>query len=80
MMATAPSQSGLQQHCLDLLVPDGLGDFSGEQTAVPRIARDPNLTARIAEAVWCVRSSHRLFLGDLRDLEPAWSRAACTLS
>ena len=67
-MATAPSQSGPQQHHLDLLVPDGLGDLSDEQTAVPRIARDPYLTARIAEAVGRVPTSHGLFLGDSRDL------------
>ena len=34
----------------------------------PRIARDPYLTAKIADAVMRVPTSHRLFLGDSRDL------------
>lgn len=68
MMATAPSEPGLQRRDLDLLVPDGLGDLTDEQTAVPRIARDPDLTARIADAVTRVPTSHRLYLGDSRDL------------
>lgn len=68
MMATAPSQSALQRDDLDLLVPDGLGDLSDEQTAIPRIARDPELTARITEAVGRVPTAHRLLLGDSRDL------------
>ena len=38
-MTTALSRSR-QKSPLDELVPDGLGDLSDEQTAIPRIARD----------------------------------------
>ena len=68
MMAIPQNASGLQQPDLDLFVPNGLGDLSDEQTAVPRIARDPDLTVRIAEAVGCIPTSHQLLLGDSRDL------------
>ena len=57
-----------QKSPLDELVPDGLGDLSDEQTAIPRIARDPALTATIAGAVERVPTAHRLLLGDSRDL------------
>ena len=67
-MATAPGTSREKSHPADSVVPDGLGDLSDEQTAIPRIARDPGLTAKIADAVERVPTSHRLFLGDSRDL------------
>ena len=67
-MTTALSRSSQGSDVLERLVPDGLGDLSDEQTAIPRIARDPDLTARIADAVERVPTSHRLFLGDSRDL------------
>ena len=66
-MTTALSRSR-QRPPLDELVPDGLGDLSDEQTAIPRIARDPDLTATIAGAVARVPTAHRLLLGDSRDL------------
>ena len=66
-MTTALSRSR-QKSPLDELVPDGLGDLSDEQTAIPRIARDPALTATIAGAVERVPTAHRLLLGDSRDL------------
>ena len=66
--ASAVGGSGRVADHLDGLVPDGLGDLSNEQTAIPRIARDPSLTARIADAVEQVPTSHYLFLGDSRDL------------
>ena len=64
----APVRSDGRRGLLDGLVPDGLGDLSDEQTAIPRIARDPELTSRIAQAVERVPTSHRLLLGDSRDL------------
>ena len=67
-MTTALSRARLKSALLDELVPDGLGDLSDEQTAVPRIARDPDLTAAIADAVESVPTAHRLLLGDSRDL------------
>ena len=66
--AAAVSGPGCGVDRLDSLVPDGLGDLSNEQTAIPRIARDPSLTAMIADAVERVPTSHHLFLGDSRDL------------
>ena len=66
-MTTALSRTR-QKSPLDELVPDGLGDLSDEQTAIPRIARDPALTATIAGAVERVPTAHRLLLGDSRDL------------
>lgn len=67
-MATAPSTSREKSHLAESLVPDGLGDLSDEQTAIPRIARDSGLTERIADAVGRVPTTHRLCLGDSRDL------------
>ncbi len=67
-MTTAQTQSHLQRHQLEAWVPDGLGGFSDEQTAIPSIARDPELTARISDAVERIPTSHRLYLGDSRDL------------
>ncbi len=70
MSMDASSTSGSQglSHDLDNLVPLGLGDLSDQQKALPRIARDPSLTAKIAAAVARVPTSHRLFHGDSRDL------------
>ena len=67
-MTTALHRSRHESAPLDELVPDGLGDLSDEQTAIPRIARDPDLTATIADAVGRVPTAHRLLLGDSRDL------------
>lgn len=67
-MANAPARSSGGAPDLEHLVPEKLGDLSDEQTALPRIARDPDLTTMIANAVQCVSTSHRLLLGDSRDL------------
>ena len=67
-MTIAISRSHQKPGYLEQLVPDGLGDLSDEQSAIPKIARDPDLTARIASAVESVPTSHHLFLGDSRDL------------
>ena len=67
-MTTTLSRSRQKSALLDELVPVGLGDLSDEQTAIPRIARDPDLTATIADAVERVPTAHRLLLGDSRDL------------
>lgn len=67
-MTTVVSRSHRMPDPLDELVPDGLGDLSDEQTAIPRIARDIDLTAKIADAVERVPTVHRLLLGDSRDL------------
>lgn len=67
-MATAATTSHEKSRLAESLVPAGLGDLSNEQTAIPRIARDPELTARIAHAVERAPTTHRLLLGDSRDL------------
>ena len=67
-MTTALSRSRQRLDVLERFVPHGLGDLNDEQTSIPRIARDPDLTARIADAVDRIPTSHRLFLGDSRDL------------
>ena len=68
--AAASAVAGPGRHAvhLDGLVPDGLGDLSNEQTAIPRIARDPARMAMIADAVERVPTSHHLLSGDSRDL------------
>ena len=66
--AAAPAQSDPQGEILERLVPEGLGDFGDAQSAIPRIARDPDLAAMIAEAVGRVPTSHRLLLGDSREM------------
>ena len=68
MKASTQIRSRPRAHDLDHLVPDGISDLSNDQTAIPRIARDPDITAKIADAVMRVPTSHRLFLGDSRDL------------
>ena len=67
-MATVRTRPGRRPHVLADFVPDGLGDLSNEQTAIPRIARDSDLTTRIAASVARVPTAHRLLLGDARDL------------
>ncbi len=66
--ASPADMSSSQTDPLSGFVPTDLGDLSNEQTAIPRIARDSSLTALIANAVESVPTTHRLFLGDSRDL------------
>ena len=68
VVVSKASRSKGKSHDLDDLVPVGLGDLSNQQKALPRIARDPSLTAKIADAVAGVPTSHQLFLGDSREL------------
>jgi DNA modification methylase len=53
---------------LSLYVPNDLGDIENIQTAIPRIAKDPTLIARIENAVQHIPTSHTLHLGDARKM------------
>ncbi len=54
---------------LDQFVPLSLKDAGGDQTDIPRIARDSELLSDIAAAVQSVPTSHDLRLGDAREME-----------
>ena len=54
---------------LSQFLPEGLGDLSDPQKAIPRIAKDQRLTVQIEQALPQLPSSHDLFLGDARDLK-----------
>jgi modification methylase len=49
-------------------VPTGVGKLANHQTDLPRIARDPNLTGMIEQAVRGVPTVHDLRLADARDI------------
>jgi modification methylase len=53
---------------LSSYVPGGLGDLSDPQTAIPRIAKNADLTRRIEHAVQTIPTTHHLFLGDAREM------------
>lgn len=58
---------------LEAFVPSQIGPLKNPQTDLPRIARDPKLTAAIEAALQHVPTSHRLYHHDSRDadfLEP----------
>src|SRR5438034_971565 len=54
---------------LDAFVPSEIGQLKKPQTDLPRIARDPRLTAVIETTVQHVPTSHRLYQHDSRDLD-----------
>ncbi len=51
---------------LERFVPTELRDLGNAQTAIPRIARDPRLTAQIETAIQGIPTSHSIFLADSR--------------
>lgn len=53
---------------LEEFVPSSVGRLSDPQRDVPRIAKDPNLTRQIEEAVSRVPTRHVVRLGDARDM------------
>jgi len=53
---------------LEPYLPPGLPSLDNPQTALPAIAKDPALIARIHDAVQSVPTRHELFLGDARDM------------
>ncbi|WP_017715644.1 DNA-methyltransferase [Kamptonema formosum] len=56
---------------LSVFLPDGLGDLSDTQKAIPRIAKDEKLTALIDQCLPQIPSQHHLYLGDARDMPAA---------
>ena len=52
-------------------LPNGLGDLHDTQRAIPRIAKDPKLTARIEQSLTRIPTKHHLYLGDARDMKAA---------
>jgi DNA modification methylase len=50
-------------------LPPEIGDLKNPQTDLPRIARDPKLTAVIESAVRGLATEHNLHLGDARDMQ-----------
>lgn len=53
---------------LTALLPRELAQLENPQTDIPRIAKDPRLTALIQAAVESLPTAHQLHLGDARDL------------
>ncbi len=53
---------------LATFIPEELQELGDPQTAIPRIARTPELTQLIEAAVQQVPTAHRLNLGDARDM------------
>src|SRR5215207_4841087 len=49
-------------------LPDGLGDLSDTQRAIPRIAKDARLTGLIERALPYIPTTHCLHLGDARGM------------
>jgi DNA modification methylase len=66
MIESGDRPAGAQD--LSAFVPDGLGDLSDFQRAVPRIAKDAGLTTRIEQALAAIPTIHHLHLGDAREL------------
>jgi DNA modification methylase len=52
-------------------LPEGLGDLQDVQKALPRIAKDKQLTARIEDAIQSIPTTHEIRLGDARALDLA---------
>ncbi len=53
---------------LTAYLPDGLGDLRDAQKAIPRIAKNPSLTALIEQTLPTIPTSHVLRLGDARSM------------
>src|SRR5438105_228816 len=51
---------------LERFLPDGLGDLSDTQKAIPRIAKNDRLTAFIEQSLPQIPTIHDLYLGDAR--------------
>jgi DNA modification methylase len=53
---------------LGSFLPDGLGDLSDTQKAIPRIAKTEQLTTAIERTLPQLPSTHKLYLGDAREM------------
>lgn len=49
-------------------LPPGIGKLKNPQTELPRIAKDPKLTAAIETAIRGLPTTHNLYLQDARDM------------
>ncbi len=73
MKLRSSAPSSVTSADLSGFVPPNLGDLTDPQTAIPRLAKDEASVRAIERAVQSVPTTHRLFLGDARemqDLEP----------
>jgi DNA modification methylase len=66
MPRTGASTPVVPQPDLTTLVPEEIGALTNHQTDLPRIARDPRLTARIDARLREVPTVHHLYCGDAR--------------
>jgi DNA modification methylase len=69
-LAKNDEAAGLGGSDLDKFVPSELRDLGNAQTAIPKIVRDPRLTALIESAIQGIPTSHSIFLADSR-IQPA---------
>jgi DNA modification methylase len=65
---------------LSQFLPDGLGDLTDTQKAIPRIAKDARLTRLIEQALQRIPTTHDLILGDARNLSLAPSSVHLVLT
>ena len=63
-----PPQRPTESAGLTSYVPKELGNIVNPQTAIPRIAKDPEAMQRIERAIQSIPTSHRLYLGDARNM------------
>ena len=63
-----PRKKGVKNSPLEDFVPDELRELDNPQTAIPRIARTPELTRIVEAAVQQVPTEHVLNLGDARKM------------
>lgn len=68
MPQARPSMSHPDKINLDALLPKQLGKLQNPQTDLPRIARDPRLTALIEAVLREVPTTHNLYLHDAREM------------
>lgn len=68
MSQARPSMSHPDKINLDALLPKQLGSLQNPQTDLPRIARDPRLTALIEAVLREVPTTHNLYLHDAREM------------
>ncbi len=53
---------------LTAYLPEGLGDLTDTQKAIPRIAKDVRLTGLIEQVLSTIPTAHDLYLGDAREM------------
>ena len=64
-----PSTPSADLGVLHEFIPAAIGQIADHQTALPRIARDPKLTAQIESALRQIPTNHDLYNHDARDLD-----------